>query len=53
MLKAGFYVRDTSFLINESLSFIVTEAGSKFILGFEDKSTVVGDAIITDKENIR
>ena len=51
--KAGFYMRDSSFLIDEGFNFIVTEANQKFILGFEGKRTVDGDAEITDKENIR
>lgn len=51
--KAGFYIRDSSFLIEEGLNFIVTEANQKFILGFEGKKTVDGDANITNKENIK
>ena len=35
--KAGFYFRDSSFLIDEHLNFIVTEGGAKFILDFFGK----------------
>lgn len=51
--KAGFYVRDSSFLIDEGFNFIVTEANEKFILDFGGKRTVDGYAEITDKENVR
>ena len=51
--KAGFYMRDSSFLIDEGLNFITTEAGCKFILDIKGKRTVEGDSTITDKENIR
>jgi len=52
-IKKGFYYRDSSFLIEENLSFIVTEASQKFILDFDGRRTIDGESEITDKENIR
>ena len=51
--KAGFYYRNSSFLIEENNNFIITEASDKFILDFDGRSTVLGDSEITDKDNIR
>jgi hypothetical protein len=51
--KAGFYMRDSSFLIDEGLNFITTEAGFKFVLDIEGKRTVDGGSTIIEKENIR
>ena len=51
--KAGFYFRDSSFLIDEHLNFIVTEGGAKFILDFFGNRTIDVEGEITDTENIR
>jgi hypothetical protein len=50
--KAGFYYRNSIFLIEEKNNFIITEANQKFILDFSDKSTVYGESEITNKDNI-
>ena len=51
--KAGFYDREGSFLIDEGFNFIITEANEKFILGFDNKETVLVSSAILNKENIR
>ena len=51
--KAGFYFRDSSFLIDEYLNFIVTEGDAKFILDFIGDRTVDVEGEITDTENIK
>lgn len=51
--KAGFYYRNSSLLIEENNNFLITEANQKFILDFGDRSTVLGEADVTHKDNIR
>tara|TARA_R110001592_G_scaffold160695_4_gene393006 strand:+ start:48771 stop:48911 length:141 start_codon:yes stop_codon:yes gene_type:complete len=46
-------MRDSSFLIDEGLNFITTEAGFKFVLDIEGKRTVDGSSTIIEKENIK